>query len=155
MLAVACAGRAKYLRRAGTCPGCLARCDASVECHCSHPLSAHDCEQVASWEVVGWRWRNGEGSSCSSFFFLSFFVETVRSTEPSIPQVAKLWCYYMPPQYKHYCNYVYTQCVYCTVRAQHNSVRTPPGYGIGGGEAQRLSCSTDWPPFPGKAISAA
>lgn len=71
---------AKYLRRAGTCPSCLARCDASVEARCSHPLSAHDCEQVASWEAVGWRWRNGEGSSCSSFFAFfspSFFVETV------------------------------------------------------------------------------
>lgn len=75
---------AKYLRRAGTCPRCLARCDASVMPLQPPPLGTR---LRASWKL----WAGGGGTvkvAVAVVFSLSFFVETVRSTEPSIPQAA-------------------------------------------------------------------
>ncbi|KAL9488550.1 hypothetical protein ACSS6W_000827 [Trichoderma asperelloides] len=95
MLAVAGAGGAKYLRRAGTCPSCLARYDASVMPLQPPPLGTR---LRASWKL----WAGGGGT-----------------VKPS------------------------------------TTLRTPQATVSGGSEAQRLSCSSDWPPFPGKAISVA
>lgn len=106
---------AKYLRQAGTCPSCLARCDASVEGAAATPLGTR---LRASWEVVGWRWRNGEGSSCSRFFPAAFSsVSLLRlSAPPSTHSTGTI-------------NYVSIHTLnvfYCTVKAQHSSLCTPP-----------------------------
>lgn len=55
MLAVAGAGGAKYLRRAGTCPSCLARYDASVMPLQPPPLGTR---LRASWKL----WAGGGGT---------------------------------------------------------------------------------------------
>lgn len=142
---------AKYLRRAGTCPSCLARCDASVEGLCGHP-SRHT---IASKLQLGKLWAGGGGTVkvAVAVVLLSFFVETARSTEPSIPQgVANSAA--ITPQYKHY-QLRFHEMPFLYRKSPAQLASHPPGYGIGGSEAQRLSCSTDWPPFPGKAISVA
>jgi hypothetical protein len=117
---------------------------------------------IASKLPVGKLWAGGGGTVkvAVAVVFLLFslplsLLRLFRSTEPSVYSTKLLTL----PGATHSTgtiNYVSMhsmRLLYC--KSQHSSLCTPPDDGIGRSEAQRLSCSTDWPPFPGKAISVA